>query len=207
MTDWPEFYFARHGETDWNRERRYQGGVDIPLNELGRRQADANGVLLKQLLHRDNIDPNSINWYASPLSRARETMERMRAAFEMDLSPIIFDERLVEISFGVLEGRLHAEINDGKALAPGEREADYWDYRPEDGENYADLAARLNAFAETLEGLPVVVAHGGVQRALRHVVEGVSRKEAVNWSPPQGVIAHFLNGNMSAYHAMSDSTV
>lgn len=205
MTVWPEFYFARHGETNWNREQRYQGSIDIPLNELGQQQADANGVLLQQLLHRDNVDPGAINWYASPLSRAQETMERMRAAFQMDLQPIKFDDRLVEISFGVLEGQLHADITDTKALAPGERSADYWDFRPADGENYADVAERLNDFAGSLQGLPVIVAHGGIQRALRHLVEGVPRVQAVNWSPPQGVIAHFLNGHMSAYHAMSDS--
>ena len=42
--EWPDFYFARHGETDWNRERRYQGSRDIPLNSTGRRQADACSV-------------------------------------------------------------------------------------------------------------------------------------------------------------------
>lgn len=205
MTDWPEFYFARHGETDWNRERRYQGRIDIPLNDLGKQQADANGVLLQQLLHRDNIDPAAINWYASPLSRTRETMERMRAAFQMELRPVIFDERLVEISFGTLEGKLHTELAAENAVAPGKRTADYWDFRPPEGEDYNEVAARLDAFADTLEGLPVVVAHGGIQRVLRHIVSGTPRLEVVNWSPPQGVISHFLNGNMSMYHAMSDS--
>src|SRR5690606_8946371 len=103
QVSWPDFYFARHGETDWNRERRYQGSRDIPLNETGRRQADANGVLLKFLLDGAGADPAAFKWYASPLARARETMERMRAAFTSPLPEVIYDPRLIEISFGKLE--------------------------------------------------------------------------------------------------------
>jgi broad specificity phosphatase PhoE len=201
--EWPDFYFARHGETDWNRERRYQGSKDIPLNATGRKQADANGVLLRQLLAREEVDPASLNWFASPLSRASETMDRMRAAFDVPLPPVIHDKRLIEISFGVLEGRLHAEINREMAVAPGERDASYWHYRPTDGENYDDLAARLLDFAETLTHHAVVVAHGGVLRVLRHLVEGAPRGEVVNWPPPQGTIAHFVNGKMNMFSAVN----
>lgn len=197
---WPDFYFARHGETDWNRERRYQGTRDIPLNDTGRRQADANGELLRDLLERDEVDPASLNWFASPLSRARETMERMRAAFDIELPPVHYDKRLVEISFGELEGRLHAEINREAAIAPGERDASYWHYRPTDGENYDDVAARLLDFAEILTDNAVVVAHGGVFRVLRHLVEGAPHGEIINWQPPQGAVAHFSKGVMTVHN-------
>lgn len=200
--EWPDFYFARHGETDWNRERRYQGSRDIPLNNTGRRQADANGVLLRELLERDGVDPASLNWFASPLSRASETMDRMRAAFAAELPPVIHDKRLIEISFGNLEGRLHSEINREMAVAaPGERDASYWHFRPEDGENYDDVAKRLVDFARTLTQHAVVVAHGGVLRVLRHLVEGAPQGEVLNWPPPQGAIAHFTRGRMTLYSA------
>ena len=42
--DWPEIYFVRHGETDWNAEGRYQGSRDVPLNDVGRAQADRSAV-------------------------------------------------------------------------------------------------------------------------------------------------------------------
>ena len=199
--EWPDFYFARHGETDWNRERRYQGSMDIPLNAKGQKQADANGVLLRFLLEEGGVDPASLNWFASPLSRASETMDRMRAAFDIELPPVIHDKRLIEISFGVLEGRLHSEINRELALAPGDRDASYWQYRPEKGENYDDVAARLLEFAETLTHHAVVVAHGGVLRVLRHLVEGQPQGDMVNWPPPQGTIAHFADGKMTMHTA------
>ncbi|MDP1731647.1 MAG: histidine phosphatase family protein, partial [Devosia sp.] len=46
---WPELYFVRHGQTDWNAEGRYQGAKDVPLNDIGRGQADKNGMLLRDL--------------------------------------------------------------------------------------------------------------------------------------------------------------
>jgi probable phosphoglycerate mutase len=200
--DWPDFYFARHGETDWNREQRYQGSKDIPLNRKGQMQADANGVLLREMLERDGVDPASLKWFASPLSRASETMDRMRAAFDVELPPVIHDKRLIEISFGAFEGRLHAEIaREQAAFAPGERDESYWHFRPQDGENYDDVAVRLLDFARELTRHAVVVAHGGVLRVLWHLVEGTPRKEVMNWPPPQGVIAHFVGGKMLLHKA------
>jgi broad specificity phosphatase PhoE len=199
--DWPDFYFARHGETDWNREKRYQGARDIPLNRTGQLQADANGILLRQMLANDGVDPTTLNWFASPLSRAAETMDRMRAAFDVQLPPVIHDKRLIEISFGNLEGRLHAELDRELALPPGERDESYWQFRPEGGENYDDVAARLIDFARELTRHAVVVAHGGVLRVVRHLVEGAPRGEVLNWPPPQGVIAHFNGGRMTLHSA------
>ena len=199
--DWPDFYFARHGETDWNREQRYQGSKDIPLNKKGQLQADANGVLLREMLECDGVDPVSLNWFASPLSRASETMDRMRAAFDVELPPVVHDRRLIEISFGNLEGRLHSEIDREYARAPGERDESYWQFRPEGGENYDDVAARLLDFAREITQHAVVVAHGGVLRVMRHLVEGAPRGDVINWPPPQGVIAHFVGGKMVLHSA------
>ncbi|NGP17498.1 histidine phosphatase family protein [Devosia aurantiaca] len=198
--EWPDFYFARHGETDWNREQRYQGSRDIPLNRTGQLQADANGVLLRELLERDGVDPRSLNWFASPLSRASETMDRMRAAFDVELPPVIHDKRLIEISFGALEGKLHSEVH-AQALAPGQRDESYWGFRPDGGENYEDVSERLIDFARVLTLHSVVVAHGGVLRVLRHLVEGAPRGDVLNWPPPQGVIAHFTRGRMTLHSA------
>ena len=67
--NWPELYFIRHGETNWNAEGRYQGSKDIPLNDHGRGQADLNGRLLAALLKRGHRAPDEFTWHASPLGR------------------------------------------------------------------------------------------------------------------------------------------
>ncbi|KZE64510.1 hypothetical protein AWM68_10210 [Fictibacillus phosphorivorans] len=90
--------FIRHGETDWNTERRAQGCKDIPLNQNGIYQADR--------LAERFIDEKWDVIYASPLKRAFKTAEALSRV--MDL-PVIADERLREISFGETEGTTEAE--------------------------------------------------------------------------------------------------
>ena len=131
---WPELYFVRHGETDWNAEGRYQGSRDIPLNERGRGQAALNGHLLRELLERSGRVPADFNWYVSPLGRTRETMELVRKGAGAALPEVTVDPRLIEISFGVYEGRLHQELAAGEMAIAGERDASFWYFRPAEGE-------------------------------------------------------------------------
>lgn len=201
MSDWPELYFIRHGETDWNAEGRYQGSQDIPLNDRGRHQADQNGQLLARLLKRAGRHPSEFNWYCSPLGRTRETMQRIRSAFAEPLPEVSFDKRLVEVSFGVYEGRLHVELAAGEMTMAGERDANFWYFRPPSGESYEDVAQRVLAFRDGLKGPSVVVAHGGILRILRRLIEGFPLIEAVNWFPPQDCVVHFLDGHAQVYPA------
>lgn len=193
---WPEIYFIRHGQTPWNAERRYQGRQDIPLNEHGQAQALENGRILAAELKRHGRSPNDFEWHASPLIRTRDTMERVRRAFTEPLPQVKYDVRLMEISFGVLEGKLFTELPATMAVAPGVRDASYWHFRPEDGENYADVEARLNEFSATLTGPSIIVAHGGIARTLRVLIERADVHEVINWAPPQDVVLHFLPGMM-----------
>jgi probable phosphoglycerate mutase len=93
---------ARHGETPWNAEGRYQGQTDIPLSSLGETQATALGLRLKDL----QID----RAVASPLARARRTAEL--ALGEARASMLTTDPDLLEIAHGDWEGLLASEIND-----------------------------------------------------------------------------------------------
>jgi uncharacterized phosphatase len=89
-----ELYLVRHGETDWNRQRRIQGLTDIPLNDTGRAQARATG----ELLARRSWDAV----YASPLARARETAAII--AGELGLPGPTLLDALVERNYGDAEG-------------------------------------------------------------------------------------------------------
>lgn len=198
---WPELYFVRHGQTAWNAEGRYQGSRDIPLNDIGRGQADKNGALLRELLRRNGRQATDFNWYVSPLSRARETMDRIRSRLDPPLPELTIDPRLVEISFGLYEGLLHAELSSGEMAIAGERNDSFWHFRPPQGESYADLAERVTDFGRSLSGPSIVVAHGGLLRVFMHLIEGYPQVKAVNWFPPQDSVVHFLDGRATVYPA------
>ena len=83
----------RHGQTDWNRSHRLQGRTDIQLNDEGRKQAEA--------ARQEYLNVHFDVCYCSPLSRAKETAEILLKGRDV---PIVFDERLVEMSFGEYEG-------------------------------------------------------------------------------------------------------
>ena len=164
--NWPELYFVRHGETDWNAEGRYQGSRDIPLNDRGRAQAALNGEILRELLRRDGLQPTDFAWYVSPLGRTRETMDIIRSRQDEPLPDVTIDPRLVEISFGVHEGRLHHELVSEMAIA-GERDSSFWHFRPPEGESYQDVTSRIIDFGASLTGPSIIVSHGGILRVLQ----------------------------------------
>ena len=198
---WPELYFIRHGETNWNAEGRYQGSRDIPLNARGRGQAALNGELLAQLLQRTGRSAVDFSWYVSPLGRTRETMDNVRTKVGEPLPDVTVDPRLIEISFGIYEGHLHTELASGAMAIAGERDASFWNFRPPEGESYADVAIRIGDFGASLTGPSVVVAHGGILRVLRHLIEGFPPERAVNWFPPQDSVVHFTDGKSVVYPA------
>ncbi len=76
----PLLYFIRHGETDWNAEGRVQGSRDIPPNTKCIGQASATGAGLRGLNHKSSREPVHFDYVASPLGRARHTMDLLRVA-------------------------------------------------------------------------------------------------------------------------------
>ena len=147
----PILYFVRHGETDWNRERRLQGQHDIPLNALGRVQASRCGELLRELLERDGRALTDCDYVSSSLGRARETMELIRSTVGLDPAGYRTDARLMEMSFGRWEGFTFSELQAREAAALAERERDRWGFVIPGGESYALLQARVGAWYESIE--------------------------------------------------------
>jgi probable phosphoglycerate mutase len=153
-------YLIRHGETDWNAEGRLQGGHDVPLNALGRRQA---AEVAKPLLH---LEPaaRDLDFLCSPMSRARETMGILRGELGLN-GDYPVDERLKELTFGAWEGKTWREV---KAVDPERaraRERAKWSYVPPAGESYAMLMERVMPVFASLSRPTIVVSHGGVMRA------------------------------------------
>src|SRR5215470_8716102 len=100
----PTIYYIRHGETEWNAIGRLQGTQDVPLNEMGVKQAGEAGAILADLLIRDGREAASVAFVSSPLGRARTTMELVRGTLKLPLHAYAIDDRLREIGYGAWEG-------------------------------------------------------------------------------------------------------
>ena len=195
----PVLYYVRHGQTDWNRVGRLQGQHDIPINALGRTQAIRCGGILRDLLARYGRQAGDFDYYASPLSRARVTMELMRAELGLDPGGYRTDVRLLEMSFGRWEGFTSAELNKHEAGALAARERDKWNFTLPGGESYAQLMVRVRAWYETIARDAVVSAHGGVARALiAHLGIALPEAAAVD-DIGQGVVYAFTGNQMARY--------
>jgi probable phosphoglycerate mutase len=152
------FTFVRHGQTDWNFERRIQGSSDIPLNDTGREQARETGRVLAER-EWDGI-------VASPLGRARETAEIIAALVGLPEVEIV--DALAERSYGEVEGlnseEIAARFPDPLAPVPG---------RERRSEVVARVLPALEALAEEHpDARLIVVSHGGVIGSLvRYITE------------------------------------
>ncbi|NBR12795.1 MAG: histidine phosphatase family protein [Alphaproteobacteria bacterium] len=182
--------FVRHGETDWNVEGRLQGQKDIPLNALGRIQAEDVGRRLTKLLD----DPLRSQWIVSPLGRTRETAEIARRAIGLDPKAYQTEDQLKEITFGAWEGFTWAELRKSEPLAEAERMKNKWGYVPPQGESYEMLTNRIGLWLETVKSEIVAVSHGGVARALMVLAAGLSPDDAPRHEIHQGRVLEFAEG-------------
>lgn len=157
---------VRHGETEWNAERRIQGQIDIALNEKGMRQAEAAGRWLKAA--------SIVALYSSDLKRAWSTAQAIGRALGLEPQPA---PEMRERRYGVFEGLTYAEAKarhpDGYAAFEG-RNADY---AFENGESlramFARVTGKLQAIAAAHAGENVVVVlHGGVLDVINRFVRG-----------------------------------
>jgi alpha-ribazole phosphatase len=152
-----KLFLVRHGQTDWNLTRRFQGQSDVPLNETGRQQANA----LAGRLSNQSFDAI----YSSDLRRAAETAGMICA------SKIHFGTGLREVNFGDWEGLTYDEIKERYPDSLATWERNVYSSSPPNGETLEDLEKRVQSFLNDLiqkhnDQTVLVVAHGGVLQVL-----------------------------------------
>ena len=195
----PVIYYIRHGETSWNAEGRLQGTQDVPLNERGHRQAENAGRVLADLLARDGQDTASLPFVASPLIRARATMELVRGELNLPRGDYALDDRLREIAYGVWEGSTLAEMQAADPGLYARRLTAKWTLAPEGGETYAQVQVRMADWYGSLNGDTVAVAHGGTARALMVALGLETPTSAADLLIEQGAVYVFRDGGLKKY--------
>lgn len=195
----PTVYYIRHGETEWNALGRLQGVQDIPLNELGRTQSAHAGHVLADLLTRDGQDPRSIDFVASPLGRARQTMDLMRGVLKLPLSGYSIDDRLREIGYGEWEGSTLAEMATEAPDLFARRQAEKWTVAPPGGETYVAVQERVTDWYRGLKADTVTVAHGGTARALMVALGFKTPDTAADLGIEQGAVYVFSDNRLAKY--------
>lgn len=152
------FWFLRHGETDYNAAGLSQGALDISLNATGRAQAEVAGPLLAGQGIRAII--------SSPMIRTRETTNIVNGFLNL---PVSFEADLREVVFGGMEG---------KPLQPWFPEWMEGRFTPEGAETFTEVTTRARIAMHRVLAQPgpvLIVAHGGIFRALRDLM-GLSKE-------------------------------
>jgi probable phosphoglycerate mutase len=195
VSDADAIYFIRHGETDWNRDKRIQGHTDIPLNATGHGQARLVAMALPELVALATIAA----FRSSPLLRARQTMDCLASIHGIDPASIGHDPDLRELGFGAFEGRSFNQLRADPEFPSTAAERYHW--RPERGESYADGHERMRGWLALLERPAVIVAHGAIGRCLVGAATGLSPEAIVNLRIPQGFICRIADGEASWFDA------
>lgn len=162
-------YIMRHGKTDWNELHKLQGRTDIPLNSDGR--------LMAEKARAEYADVHFDVCYCSPLKRARETAEILLRGRNI---PIITDNRLVEMSFGVCEGTENCFQDPDSPVGDLFFNPEKYTTPVEGGESFEQLFARTGEFLEQVvkpllkQGKDVlIVGHGAMDSSIVCQVRGI----------------------------------
>jgi probable phosphoglycerate mutase len=196
----PTLYYIRHGQTEWNATRRLQGRRDIPLNDAGRAEARRSGEILRAILAREGRSPHDLDYVSSPLVRASETLELVRAAVDLDPAGYRTDPRLAEISFGEWEGLTLADLKSSAAEQLAMRERDSWRFTAPGGESYEQLWLRIADWHASLVSHTVISSHLNTGRALM-VHLGLAPVGVVPRKPIDQAVVYVFDANGMTRHA------
>jgi len=193
----PEICVIRHGETEWNRAGRMQGGLDSPLTDLGRAQARAMTAVLQSV----GVEPGPWSALTSPQGRAVETARLALVPLGMQALP---EPELREIAMGDWAGLSREEIATGW---PGPEDEHFLETyaRAPGGEGFDALWERVGRVLSGLTGPTVIVTHGMTSRFLRTraLGWGLDRLDVVQGG--QGVLFHLKDGVQQVLPRLQDA--
>ena len=178
---------TRHGETDFNVQKRYAGSTDVPLNARGLEQAQA----LAQRLINQPLDVIVV----SPLTRARQTADAVhRLRPEL---PVVVMEEFAERNVGVYEGLTGAEIQQRYPQLWARGCTRRTDDAPDGGETVRQLDQRIaRGLAKLKEAYAdktvLLVCHGGVSKAINRQMTGLSYDEMYDFVLGNGEVAEYM---------------
>lgn len=173
---------VRHGETSWNKKKKLQGQIDIPLSKTGLRQANLVAKRIKIL------DITKI--YSSKLKRAIQTASVISR--ELNL-PFVIDEGLNERAYGEHQGKNWKDIQHYY-----KNEKTYFNhFKPDGGESNIEFGERvvftLDRIIDENKGKKIlIVCHGGVIHALARHLRKIPHEQITNF--------HFPNTSLTIYH-------
>lgn len=185
-------YFFRHGETEWNKEHRYQGAMNSPLTVFGKKQID----LVSEIFEREPCLPVPLKAYVSPLGRAIETAEILGKHIEIE---IVLDARLREVSLGSWDGMTQEEIQKLYPHALEGTKPYNWYFNSPDGETLISAKKRIVSWLTEVSGQNVcAVAHGLIGRILMGVYLGLNDDELLKLAIAQDAYYKIHDGKIYA---------
>ena len=175
-------YLFRHGQTTYNRDKRFTGFHDPPLTSLGKKQAH---FLAKKLRNKKFQAA-----FYTRLKRSKRTLNIV-LKYHPECKKIIKDDRMIERNYGSLNGALHKDYIEKYSVSQFDKIHRDFYTRPPKGESFADVEKRVYLFIKFLKRFMVknkvnvaISAHGNSIRLFRKIMEKASIKEASAWTIP-----------------------
>jgi probable phosphoglycerate mutase len=190
-----QIFFIRHGQTDWNQERRIQGQTNIPLNAEGLEQAERLCHFIRQPDSELLPLTQCSVIYSSPLQRAVNTAAPLANLLNKPITPL---ETLQERHFGIIQGKTYPELEANHPVEFQRINNRDPDFRPESGESLLDLRARVRGLLESLlrkhAGESVICfTHGGVLDLIYREATSTALEAKRTWAIPNAGVNHLVH--------------
>ncbi|NVO58186.1 histidine phosphatase family protein [Rhodobacteraceae bacterium B1Z28] len=177
MSNYPDLFVLRHGETEWNTLGKFQGRKNSPLTETGKSQARKQNEILSRIPNQ----PSRV--FVSPQERAQHTA-KLAIAPHIETKP---DARLMEIAFGQWEGVTRDYI---RTQIDYPYEGHQWYFRSPKGESYEEICERVQSFLSEQDEPAIVVTHGVTSLVLRGIWLGLEMDQLLQLPRTQGCVFH-----------------